>query len=60
MIPDAYDLWRYHEAEQQRQLDRCRVCAECREPIQQEHVECVDGFWLCDDCFESYRKDVQI
>lgn len=50
IIPDAYDMWEAHDAEQDRHLDDLPVCCECKEPIQSENAVCVDGQWYCSDC----------
>ena len=59
-IPDAYDQWKAHEAEQQAQLDKLPKCCECREPIQDEYAYYIYGEWVCEECMkENYRMKVQ-
>lgn len=49
-IPDNYDAWEAHEAEQQAWLDRCPVCVKCKEAIQDEELFDVNGDLYCMDC----------
>ena len=37
-IPDNYDRWAQHDAEQERQLQMLPKCSECGEHIQQERL----------------------
>jgi len=46
------------DAEQERRLARLPVCADCDEPIQTESAYYINGEWICEDCMESYRRDV--
>ena len=57
-IPDHYDMWEAHDREQQQQLARLPVCADCGEPIQQDDAIYIDGAWLCDACIDSYRREI--
>ena len=50
-----FDSW---SAEQERQLAKLPVCADCGDPIQQETAVYMHGFWYCDSCIDSYRRDV--
>lgn len=54
--PNAdFDAW---DAEQTRQLEQRPVCADCDEPIQDDHWYEFDGKLICPDCLESnYRKE---
>ena len=59
-IPDVYDQWKAHDAEQQAQLDKLPRCCECDEPIQDEYAYYINGEWVCEQCMnENYRKEVQ-
>lgn len=53
---DNYDMWRQHDMEQSRRLERLPVCSYCGEPIQQEDAVCIDGEWFCDDCLETHFR----
>ncbi len=57
-IPDNYDLWERHDAEQNRWLERLPKCSICGEPIQQDMAVCIHGDWYCDDCLDDMRKEV--
>ena len=60
MIPDNYDQFVRHEAEQQAQLDKLPECSECGEKIQDEYAYYINGEWVCEQCMnENYRKEVQ-
>lgn len=47
---DAYDLWRDHQAEQDRWLMKRPVCERCGEPIQDEELWDINGTIYCDEC----------
>lgn len=55
---DNYSLWEMHEADQERRLAKLPECADCGEPIQDESAYYINGEWICEDCMESYRRDV--
>lgn len=46
------------DAEQQRELDRLPECADCGHPIQDETAFYINGEWICEDCMDSYRREV--
>ena len=50
-----FERW---DREQTKLLDELPVCADCEEPIQDETAYYINGDWICDDCMESYRRDV--
>lgn len=60
-IPDNYDLFVQHDAEQQRALEDLPVCSCCKEPIQQEKAVYYNDQWVCEDCegkfWQSIRED---
>ena len=59
-IPDNYDMWVQHEAQQQAQLDKLPVCCECDEPIQTDEYYEINGECICPECLESnHRKWVE-
>ena len=59
-IPDNYDLFKQHDAEQQKQLDRLPRCSECERPIQDEFCFEVNGELVCDECMNNnHRKWVE-
>ena len=58
-IPDNYTLWEIHNAEQERRLERCPICANCGEHIQDGYYYFIDDGKVCRDCLESdYRREV--
>ena len=57
-IPDAYDQWKAHEAEQQAQLDELPMCCECGERIQQEDAVCINDNYICDHCLDDLRVEL--
>ena len=61
MLPDNYDLFVRHEAEQEKKLAELPVCEICGEPIQQEKAVYYNDQWICEECeaefWESIRED---
>ena len=55
-VPDNYDLWKSHDAEQQKQLDRLPRCSECERPIQEEFCYEVNGELVCDECMNNNHR----
>jgi formylmethanofuran dehydrogenase subunit E len=47
-----------HDREQARRLDSLPECSICGDHIQQERAFHKDGFWICDECIERYRRTV--
>lgn len=59
-IPDNYDLWKQHDAEQQAQLDKLPECSECGKKIQDEYCFEVNDEYICDFCMNhNHRKAVE-
>lgn len=49
-----------HDAEQQAELDKLPVCADCGEPVQDDHYYLINDEVICPDCLDSnYRKDIE-
>lgn len=47
------------EAEQESWLAKRPVCADCDEPIQDDHYFDINGEAICPDCMEgNYRKEI--
>lgn len=57
-LPDSYDVWAYHDAQQEKALSERPVCADCDEHIQEEFAFYRHGEWLCESCLDSYRRMV--
>lgn len=59
-IPDNYDLYRKHEAEQEEWLSKRPICDCCKEFIQDEFLYKIDGVTLCEECMnDNYRQPVE-
>lgn len=50
-MSDRCDLWLL---QQEQRLARLPVCSECRQPIQDDFMFCIDGQQLCEDCWDKY------
>ena len=49
------------DAEQQKQLARLPLCADCDEPIQDDYYYLINDEPICQDCLDSnYRKDTDL
>lgn len=47
------------DAEQTAQLERLPVCADCGEPVQDDHYYLINDEVICPNCLESgYRKEI--
>ena len=58
-IPDNYDRWAAHEAEQEAWLSERLVCEYCGRPIQEDYFYEINGDILCEKCLNrNFRKDV--
>lgn len=58
-MPDNYDMWARHDAEQEARLAELPRCSECDEPIQDDFAYYINDEWVCDSCMEQYRKEVR-
>jgi formylmethanofuran dehydrogenase subunit E len=58
-IPDNYDKWLQHDAEQERQLQMLPKCSECGEHIQQERAVYYDGKWCCKECESDFWRRIR-
>lgn len=58
-IPDNYDLFRRHDAEQEKELDKLPRCDYCDEPIQDDFYFLINDEVICESCLNRFfRKDV--
>ncbi len=58
-MPDNYSLWEAHERQKEAWLAKRPVCADCDEPIQDDHYFDINGEAICPDCMEgNYRKEI--
>ena len=46
------------DAEFERWLKTRPICAYCGEHIQDEKAVCIDGEWICDECLEDMRREI--
>lgn len=59
-VPDNYDQWEAHEREQERRLAKLPECADCGNPVQDDHYYLINDEVICPDCLESgYRKNTE-
>ena len=57
-LPDNYDLWARHDAEQEAALELLPICDICEEHIQEEHCYQINDEIICEHCMvEYFRKD---
>lgn len=55
---DNYDLFREHDLEMEKALEKLPHCSCCGEPIQEDYFYEINGEVLCVHCLnEYYRKD---
>ena len=57
-IPDNYDRWKRHDAEQEAALQELPVCCQCGEHIQQEDAVCINDEYICDSCLDDLRVEL--
>ena len=58
-VPDNYDVWLAHDAEQDAWLQERPVCCWCGEAVQEDHYYLISDEVCCPECLESYfRKEV--
>lgn len=55
-IPDNYDRFEMHMAEQERELDKLPECSECGEKIQTDECYEFNDELICPDCLKNYHK----
>lgn len=59
-VPDNYDAYRQHEAEQEKWLKRRPQCINCGEPIQDDFLYDVNGDLFCEECMtETFRRSTE-
>ena len=57
-VPDNYDMFVEHEAQQAKSLEKLPICDECGEHIQDDYYYEFDGAKICDDCLKYYHRKV--
>ena len=55
---DALDEFEAYDARVQKKLDRLPICKICGDPIMQETAVYMNG-WICDDCLDDFRQNVE-
>ena len=59
-IPDNYDLFLKHQADQDSKLEKMPVCSIGEEHIQEDRVYVIDGDIVCPYCLEEeYGHNVE-
>ena len=54
---DNYAVWAAHDEEMERNREKCPLCADCEEHIQDDYYFEVEGEILCEECMIArYRK----
>jgi formylmethanofuran dehydrogenase subunit E len=52
-VPDNYDAFEAHQAEQDAWLEKRPVCVECGEPIQDDFLYDINGDIYCEECMKD-------
>lgn len=47
-----------HDEEQNRLLENLPECSDCGHVIQDEEAYYINGEWICENCMDSYKRDV--
>lgn len=56
-IPDNYDLWKRHDAEQYEKLEELPLCDYCEEHIQSDYYYEIGNECICEECLnDNFRK----
>ena len=55
-VPDNYDRWEQHDAEQQAELNKLPKCERCEEPIQDYYCFEIDNALYCDKCMKDLYR----
>lgn len=56
-IPDNYDIWCAHQAEEERQMERRPVCCHCDEHIGGDFCFYIEGDIWCEECMlDEFRR----
>lgn len=52
-VPDNYDAFERHQAEQEAWLESRPICIECKEPIQDDFLYDINGDLYCEKCMKN-------
>ena len=56
-VPDNYDQWKTHDAEQEIKLEQLPRCSECGKPIQDDFCYEINDEYICEKCLtDNHRK----
>lgn len=55
-VPDAYDLWEAHEAEQEKLLEKLPECEICGELIQDDFYYEINDAIICESCLNDHHR----
>ena len=55
-MPDNYDLFLAHDAEQEESLKKFPRCDFCGQVIQEDHLYDIDNEIYCEECMEAHFK----
>lgn len=55
-IPDSYDMWASHDAEQEAWLQSRPVCSCCEEHIQEDSYYEIGDMIICEECLDNFKK----
>ena len=59
-IPDNYDLWEQHQAEQDKAEENLPECSECGNKICDDFCYEIEGEPICDECMSiNHRKSIE-
>lgn len=59
-VPDNYDAYRRHEAQQEAQLAKRPICIECGNPIQDDVLYDINGDIFCEECMNDvFRRSTE-
>lgn len=45
-----------HDADREKQAEKLPICADCGEPVREDHYYLINDEVICPDCLETYRK----
>ena len=57
-IPDNYDLFERYDREMAKQEEKLPHCADCDQPIMDDHYFEINGESICPDCLDAYRREI--
>ena len=55
---EIYDQWSQYDSERERELRKMPVCEYCREHICQERAVKTNEGFICDQCLDDMRMDL--